>query len=281
MVVDVWDSNIFLVFLRILLPLANGIAVIIAFVGAVSHASVLREIKNDKVIVWLVFGLTLEFIACAIRTVYLAGGPMYSNSYYTWEEHAFLVNITPPFEITTTMIAVIAFRQWTAFGHRNQIGRPGKIFFFSLMGIVFGLEIAGGKARADIKNGVYLTVASAVIYLPITLFASTLFLYRGTRFYFTLKGSFDNEQKTRSLRKAIRWLILSGSASLCLLVSFAFVASKYFWMPWPTIIVLICLITSLTVVSLSHIFAFFPQYNRKPKPKKLLKVEPHIAKIPV
>eukprot|EP00299_Pterocystis_sp_00344_P016413 c8239_g1_i1.p1 GENE.c8239_g1_i1~~c8239_g1_i1.p1 ORF type:complete len:187 (-),score=22.19 c8239_g1_i1:94-654(-) len=161
------------------------------------------------------------------------------------------------------MIAVLVFRQWTSMG-QNVIGFPTKLVFWSLGAILVVMEILAGNARANYGNGVWFSVISAIIYIPIVIVSAVLFIWKGSHFYKELQGLLDHPGKRIALQRATRWLIISSVAEVIVLVAVLFFAiSELSYTPWGMFGVYISLEFGLSLVSLSHVLAFTRRKQKK------------------
>eukprot|EP00301_Raphidiophrys_heterophryoidea_P002869 c11327_g1_i2.p1 GENE.c11327_g1_i2~~c11327_g1_i2.p1 ORF type:complete len:306 (-),score=105.94 c11327_g1_i2:231-1148(-) len=262
---EMWTSFEFVVLLRVVLPVLNSVSAARAVWGSRQHILALkasRRPSSDKVLGWMVCGLIVETVACMLRAVYLALGPLYCNALLHYSAHSYLINITTPLEIIATMSTVVVFRQWTAFGNRQRVGVRGQVCFAVVASLIMVLELLAGNARNHFGSGVLYTVISALIYVPTVVLSSTLFLFAGCRFLRALQSMFDSENKTRAIQKAVKWLIAGAVSELLLLVSMCLVFDPDVFAPWGMFRFYALTNTATSLLSLSYVLALVPQRRK-------------------
>eukprot|EP00299_Pterocystis_sp_00344_P013477 c6606_g1_i2.p1 GENE.c6606_g1_i2~~c6606_g1_i2.p1 ORF type:complete len:361 (-),score=54.31 c6606_g1_i2:99-1070(-) len=256
-----FDSKIF-AFFRYALSAINIITACIAFQAFISD--VIRWKKSDpfstsQALVWLMIGLFLETIGCVIRAVYYLGGPFYGGSeFWSVKVHSFMINITSPITIATIMIALIVFKLWTSI-HHNPIALRIKLLFLGVFVLLVLLELLAGDARSRMKNGVAYSVTSGVVYLVVVSVSSVVFVLRGSKFYRSLSSMMETESKKIVLRKAVRWLIVSGVVQIGLFVATILLVTSVAFTPWGFFALMVLLGSSESLLALTQTLTFRPR----------------------
>ena len=116
-----FDSAAFFAILRVFLCAVNAVGVIVSLNASITHVSHLRSCDpvgssaraSTKL---LLFGSTLEFLACCIRMIHCGFGPFCSSYRLYYATHFIFLYFALAFEIVATLVSIMLFLRWGAFG---------------------------------------------------------------------------------------------------------------------------------------------------------------------
>eukprot|EP00298_Acanthocystis_sp_HF-20_P014468 c20781_g1_i1.p1 GENE.c20781_g1_i1~~c20781_g1_i1.p1 ORF type:complete len:492 (-),score=146.18 c20781_g1_i1:170-1645(-) len=267
--VEMWDSVDFFIVFKVVMPIINGIGIIMAIKAIMYHLIKSNATKNSTsdtkrliigALLFILAGLVIRFSYCLI-------GPIMSTSSLTGIEHVALMTITIPIQLMVTIISTILFLKWGAFGTLTEkaVGRI-EISLLSVGILAFLLRIAGVYTQFyDRTRDTMITTVNSSITLIVFVFSALAFFTYGIRFVRLLSTHVDKKRKTLSskekfIKKAVIWIIISGFFQL-MEISFGamLLKSEFIWTPNGWFISWTVGFLSLSLDAITCVQAFSPR----------------------
>eukprot|EP00300_Choanocystis_sp_HF-7_P041462 c8200_g1_i2.p1 GENE.c8200_g1_i2~~c8200_g1_i2.p1 ORF type:complete len:457 (+),score=108.30 c8200_g1_i2:37-1407(+) len=230
---EMFDTVQFLIFMRIFLAIINLMAMLISIDAAIGH---LRRLFFSKTqftsatikgtVRVMAGGSSTQIIASAIRGAYCAIGPIISTSKIYFEDHIFLIYMPFAFDMLTTLVAVALFLRWGAFGTTDSFLKrhlDGLLLAVAFLYFLLFVLLAIFHAY-HVSNLVAVVLFAALFEMLCLAVIGFVFVFVGIRFIGQLRESIEiagSQSRSKSLRKATRWIILSGVALLLQIVGSA------------------------------------------------------------
>eukprot|EP00300_Choanocystis_sp_HF-7_P034019 c4650_g1_i2.p1 GENE.c4650_g1_i2~~c4650_g1_i2.p1 ORF type:complete len:406 (+),score=84.69 c4650_g1_i2:172-1218(+) len=282
---ELFDTTAFLVVMRIVLTVLNAVGFFIAAEAVISHVFRLVDEKTSRspnsglTVLIMAFGSTIQLTACAIRVVHCAMGPMYSTTSISFPAATFLFITCFALEIITSLISVILFLRWGAFGNVGSFCvRHFEAFVAAITAVYFVLTIVLAAFQAyNVADILVVAIITGCLSFLCLVGCSVAFIASGVRFINRLRlslelGNGDNATRMKSLRKAVRWLVFSGFCMLLQMVGLIVAAiPNVIYQPRGQFAVFALLYYGVTLSGISQALAFRPmQETHKSVAVKLL-----------
>ena len=151
---ELYDSTTYFVIMRVFLAAINFVASIVSLEAFLAHLHrlctppAIRSQTIRKTIHIMLAGSALELVSCSVRAVHCAVGPPFSTTRLYFEAHILMFYVSVGIEHVTTLIAVLLFKRWGAFGsERHFLNRHLSSIIFLLAALLFSLNVALGIAQ--------------------------------------------------------------------------------------------------------------------------------------
>eukprot|EP00300_Choanocystis_sp_HF-7_P006297 c14611_g1_i1.p1 GENE.c14611_g1_i1~~c14611_g1_i1.p1 ORF type:complete len:476 (-),score=109.41 c14611_g1_i1:80-1471(-) len=266
-----FDSAAFVVIMRAFMVVINFVGILIALEGLVSHihrvAFDTRALLHDsRSMVWvMILGTSLEIVACTVRVVYCAIGPLFSTSRIYYVDHMCVLFTAIGLDVLTTLVAVCLFLRWGAFGLANNCLKKHLEKVLAVIGatcflaaIVFAY-VLGSFETANIAAGVSMVAIVTIVLLSMSGLA---FVIAGIRFvrqlHLAVAENSTNHARNKSMQKAVRWIIASGCFNLLEVIGTVFVVTPIFAYPRGYFVIGVFIYYGMSLSGLSHALAFRP-----------------------
>eukprot|EP00300_Choanocystis_sp_HF-7_P041262 c7956_g1_i1.p1 GENE.c7956_g1_i1~~c7956_g1_i1.p1 ORF type:complete len:467 (+),score=87.69 c7956_g1_i1:17-1417(+) len=267
---ELYDTVVYLIVMRIALVVLNGLGAVVSLEALIGHISRNKNtIKSGRSVSTLVRTMLVasatELLACTLRAVFCAMGPMFSTTILPYSGNLMLFYLCIALDVSTTLLSVSLFLRWGAFG--TQTTWYTKHLNHFLLG--FGILFIGASMTFATLQAFYITdqfrmvqFATLVAVICFTI-CSGVFITSGLRFVSQLKLASElvvnGGRRAHALRKAVRWIVVSGCCLVLQIVGSGLAVSPdMLYRPKGHFVVFALIFYGMSLAGVSQAMAFRP-----------------------